>query len=56
MVLFLPLSSQAWSGPCLLDCIQLDLSEVDVFSASKVSLTGDTFKIVRQVWKTSQTC
>ena len=40
---------QARSGPCLLDCIQLDLTEVDVFSARKVGVEGDSFKIVRQV-------
>ena len=38
-----------------MDCIQLDLSEVDVFSARKVSLDGDNFKIVRQVSRTSHT-
>ena len=49
------LHHQAFSGPCLLDCILLDLTEVDVFSARKVPLEGDNFKIVRQVWRTSQT-
>ena len=50
-----PSLPQAFSGPCLLDCIQLDLTDVDVFSACKVPLEGDNFKIVRQVWRTSQT-
>ena len=40
---------QARSGPCLLDCIQVDLKEVDVFSARKVNMDGHNFKIVRQV-------
>ena len=42
-------SLQSRSGPCLLDCIKLELTEVDVFSALKVPLDGDKFKIVRQV-------
>lgn len=40
---------EACKGPCLLDCIELDLAEVDVFSARKVKLEGNNFKIVRQV-------
>ena len=39
---------EAVKGPCLLDCIMVDLSEVDVFSARRVEL-GNDFKIVRQV-------
>ena len=40
---------QACRGPCLLDCIQLDLTAVDVFSARKVTLDGDSYRIDRQV-------
>ena len=40
---------EAFKGPCLLDCIEVDLSDVDVFSARRVKLGGSGFKIVRQV-------
>ncbi len=38
---------QAFKGPCLLDCIVVDLADVDVFSARK---TGDRggWRIVRE--------
>ena len=38
-------------GPCLLDCIEMDLTEVDVFSAKRKQGAGgkDSFKIERQV-------
>ncbi len=35
-------------GPCLLDCIEVDLMEVDVFSAQRVPARGENFKIIRQ--------
>ena len=42
---------EARSGPCLLDCIEMDLTEVDVFSAKREQTAGgkDSFRIVRQV-------
>ena len=40
---------EAFKGPCLLDCIEVDLCDVDVFSAKRVKLGGSDFKIVRQV-------
>ncbi len=40
---------EAVKGPCLLDCIELILSEVDVFSARRVEQGANNFKIVRQV-------
>ncbi len=40
---------EAVKGPCLLDCIELVLSEVDVFSAKRVDTGTNKFKIVRQV-------
>ena len=38
---------EAFKGPCLLDCIEVELSDVDVFSAKKVKVVGGS-KIVRQ--------
>ena len=46
---------EAFKGPCLLDCIEVDLSDVDVFSARRVKLGGSDFKIVRQVYYTVET-
>ena len=43
---------EAFAGPCLLDCIEVSLSDVDVFSAKKVKVSGDTnYRIVRQPGK-----
>ena len=43
---------EAFAGPCLLDCIEVSLSNVDVFSAKKVKVRGDTnYRIVRQPGK-----
>ena len=43
---------EAFAGPCLLDCIEVSLSNVDVFSAKKVKIRGDSnYKIVRQPGK-----
>ena len=39
----------AFRGPCLLDCMVIDLTEVDVFSATREKLEGNNFKITRQV-------
>ena len=39
---------QIFKGPCLLDCIQVGLSEVDVFSARRVPVRGSKFSIQRQ--------
>lgn len=39
---------EAFKGPCLLDCIEVELSEVDVFSAVKVRLSKGVDEIVRQ--------
>ncbi len=38
---------EAFKGPCLLDCIVVDLSDVDVFSARKVMGKGGG-RIVRE--------
>ena len=43
---------EAFRGPCLLDCIEVSLSDVDVFSAKRVKLPGageGRFGICRQV-------
>ena len=45
--------TQARSGPCLLDCIKLELTEVDVFSAQKIPPNKTNYKIVRQVIPTT---
>ena len=44
---------EAFEGPCLLDCIEVSLRDVDVFSARKVRVKGasQTFRIVRQPGK-----
>lgn len=39
---------EVFRGPCLLDCIQVGLAQVDVFSARRVPATGDSFRIRRQ--------
>ena len=40
---------EVYKGPCLLDCIEVNLTNVDVFSAKRVPAHGkDNFKIVRQ--------
>ena len=39
---------EAFKGPCLLDCIEVELSDVDVFSAKKVRTSRGGSKIVRQ--------
>lgn len=39
---------EIFKGPCLLDCIEVSLTEVDVFSAKRVPAHGEDFKIVRQ--------
>ena len=39
----------AFRGPCLLDCMVIDLTEVDVFSATREKLEGNNFRITRQV-------
>ena len=39
---------ETFKGPCLLDCIELILEEVDVFSAKRVPDHGEKFIIVRQ--------
>lgn len=39
---------EAFKGPCLLDCIEVELSDVDVFSAKKVRMSRGGSKIVRQ--------
>ena len=39
----------AFQGPCLLDCMVIDLTEVDVFSATREKLEGNNFKFTRQV-------
>ena len=39
----------AFRGPCLLDCMVIELTEVDVFSATREKLEGSNFKITRQV-------
>lgn len=39
----------AFRGPCLLDCIEIDLTEVDVFSATREKVEGGNFKFLRQV-------
>lgn len=39
---------EIFRGPCLLDCIEVSLMEVDVFSAKRVPATGNSFKIERQ--------
>ena len=41
----------AFRGPCLLDCIEIDLTEVDVFSATRERVEGGNFKFLRQVGK-----
>jgi len=33
----------------LLDCIEIDLTEVDVFSATREKVEGGNFKFLRQV-------
>lgn len=38
-------------GPCLLDCIEVNLTEVDVFSARRVPARGESFRIQRQEGK-----
>lgn len=43
---------EAFRGPCLLDCIEVCLSDVDVFSAKRIKLPGsgeNRFRICRQV-------
>lgn len=43
---------EAFEGPCLLDCIEVSLSDVDVFSAKKVRVQGGhNYRIVRQPGK-----
>lgn len=43
---------EAFAGPCLLDCIEVSLSDVDVFSARKVKVQGShSYRIVRQLGK-----
>lgn len=39
---------ETFKGPCLLDCIDLSLEEVDVFSAKRVMESGNKFRITRQ--------
>lgn len=42
---------EARRGPCLLDCIEMNLTEVDVFSAKREQRVGgkDSFRLERQV-------
>ena len=42
---------EARGGPCLLDCIEMNLTEVDVFSAKREQMAAgrESFRIVRQV-------
>ena len=43
---------EAFQGPCLLDCIEVSLSGVDVFSARKTRVNdGSSYRIVRQPGK-----
>lgn len=43
---------EAFEGPCLLDCIEVSLRDVDVFSAKKIRVRGaQTYRIVRQPGK-----
>ena len=45
---------EAFEGPCLLDCIEVSLKDVDVFSAKKIRVKGggaQTYRIVRQPGK-----
>ena len=43
---------EAFEGPCLLDCIEVSLMDVDVFSAKKVKMKGEQrYRIVRQPGK-----
>ncbi len=42
---------ETFKGPCLLDCLDLSLESVDVFSARRVPDFGDKFRIVRQKGK-----
>ncbi len=39
---------EIFRGPCLLDCIEVNLSEVDVFSAKRVPARGENFRIERE--------
>ena len=39
---------EEFKGPCLLDCIEVELTEVDVFSAKKVRSEDGGNSIVRQ--------
>ena len=43
---------EAFEGPCLLDCIEVSLKDVDVFSAKKIRVKGaQRYRIVRQPGK-----
>ena len=45
---------EAFEGPCLLDCIEVNLKDVDVFSAKKIRVKGggrQMYRIVRQPGK-----
>ena len=43
---------EAFQGPCLLDCIEVSLIDVDVFSAKKVRMKEEQrYRIVRQPGK-----
>lgn len=43
---------EAFEGPCLLDCIEVSLRNVDVFSAKKIRVKGaQNYRIVRQPGK-----
>lgn len=39
---------EGYQGPCLLDCIEVDLAGVDVFSAKRVPAQGEVFRIERE--------
>ena len=38
---------KVFQGPCLLDCIEVGLTGVDVFSAKRVPARGENFRIER---------